>query len=69
MLPQIFELFVQVDHAATQAQGGLGIGLTLVKNLVEMHGGTVEAHSAGLGGGSEFVVRLPLMPQDGAAAS
>jgi PAS domain S-box-containing protein len=60
MLPHIFELFVQVDHAATRAQGGLGIGLTLVKNLVEMHHGTVEAHSGGLGKGSEFVVRLPL---------
>ncbi len=63
MLPHIFELFVQVDHAATRSQGGLGIGLTLVKNLVEMHHGTVEAHSEGLGAGCEFVVRLPLMPQ------
>ena len=60
MLPRIFELFVQVDHASTKAQGGLGIGLTLVKNLVEMHNGTVEARSDGLGKGSEFVVRLPL---------
>ncbi len=60
MLPKIFELFVQVDHAATRSQGGLGIGLTLVKNLVEMHNGTVEARSEGLGKGSEFVVRLPL---------
>ena len=64
MLPHIFELFVQVDHAATRSQGGLGIGLTLVKNLVEMHHGTVEAHSDGLGQGSEFVIRLPLMPQE-----
>jgi len=63
MLPHIFELFVQVDHAATRSQGGLGIGLTLVKNLVEMHYGTVEAHSDGLGEGCEFVVRLPLVPQ------
>lgn len=60
MQPRIFELFVQVDHAALRSQGGLGIGLTLVKNLIEMHGGTVEAHSAGLGRGSEFVIRLPL---------
>ena len=60
MLPHVFDLFVQVDHAASRSQGGLGIGLTLVKNLVEMHGGTVEAHSGGLGRGSEFVVRLPL---------
>jgi CheY-like chemotaxis protein len=60
MLPRVFELFVQADHSSTKAQGGLGIGLTLVKNLVEMHHGTVEAHSAGLGQGSEFVVRVPL---------
>ncbi len=61
MLPRIFELFVQVDQATTRSQGGLGIGLTLVKNLVEMHNGTVEAHSEGVGKGSEFVVRLPLV--------
>jgi CheY-like chemotaxis protein len=60
MLPRVFDLFVQVDHATTRAQGGLGIGLTLVKNLVELHGGAVEAHSDGLGLGSEFVVYLPL---------
>ena len=60
MLPRIFELFVQVDHASTKAQGGLGIGLTLVKNLVEMHNGVVQARSDGLGRGSEFVVRLPI---------
>ncbi len=63
MLPHIFELFVQVDHAATRSQGGLGIGLTLVKNLIEMHNGTVEAHSEGLGKGSEFIVRLPISAQ------
>lgn len=63
MLARIFELFVQVDHAATRSQGGLGIGLTLVKNLVEMHNGTVEARSGGLGKGSEFIVRLPLSAQ------
>ncbi|MBA3886731.1 MAG: PAS domain S-box protein [Acidobacteria bacterium] len=63
MLPRIFELFVQVDHASTKAQGGLGIGLTLVKNLVETHNGTVEARSEGLGLGSEFVVRLPTSAQ------
>jgi PAS domain S-box-containing protein len=61
MLPRIFELFVQVDHISTKAQGGLGIGLTLVKNLVEMHNGIVQARSEGLGKGSEFVVRLPLV--------
>jgi PAS domain S-box-containing protein len=64
VLPRIFDLFVQVDHAAARSQGGLGIGLTLVKNLCEMHGGSVEARSAGLGRGSEFVVRLPLVAQD-----
>jgi signal transduction histidine kinase len=63
MLPQIFELFVQVDQAATRSQGGLGIGLTLVKNLVEMHQGTVTANSPGLGQGSEFLIRLPLSTQ------
>jgi signal transduction histidine kinase len=60
MLSHIFELFVQVDQTATRSQGGLGIGLTLVKNLVEMHKGDVTANSQGLGKGSEFVVRLPL---------
>jgi CheY-like chemotaxis protein len=65
MLPRIFDLFVQVDHTSTRSQGGLGIGLTLVKNLVEMHHGTVEVHSPGLGKGSEFVVRLPLLPRMG----
>jgi PAS domain S-box-containing protein len=59
MLQRIFDLFVQVDHTASRSQGGLGIGLTLVKNLVEMHNGTVEARSEGLGKGSEFIVRLP----------
>ncbi len=60
MLPKIFELFTQVDRSLERSQGGLGIGLTLVKRLVEMHGGTVEARSEGHGMGSEFVVRLPL---------
>ena len=60
MLERIFELFTQVDPTLARSQGGLGIGLTLVRSLVEMHGGTVEAHSAGPGHGSEFTVRLPL---------
>lgn len=60
MLHRIFDLFVQADHTSTKAQGELGIGLTLVKNLVEMHSGTVEVHSEGLGQGSEFIVRLPI---------
>ena len=59
MLAAIFEMFTQVDRSLERSQGGLGIGLTLVKRLVEMHGGTVEAHSDGPGQGSEFVVRLP----------
>jgi CheY-like chemotaxis protein/two-component sensor histidine kinase len=63
LLPHVFELFVQADHTSTKAQGGLGIGLTLARNLVQLHGGTIEAHSAGLGKGSEFVVRLPLLVQ------
>ena len=61
MLPHVFELFVQAERGSTRAQGGLGIGLTLVKHLVEMHGGSVAALSPGLGQGSEFVVRLPLV--------
>ena len=60
MLPRIFELFTQVDRDQDRSQGGLGIGLTLVRRLVEMHGGTVQAHSDGPGTGSTFTVRLPL---------
>jgi PAS domain S-box-containing protein len=60
MLPKVFDLFVQADHAANRSQGGLGIGLTLVKSLVEMHDGSVVARSDGQGRGSEFLVRLPL---------
>jgi signal transduction histidine kinase len=59
MLPRVFDLFAQSDRALRQAQGGLGIGLTLVRRLVEMHGGTVQAFSEGPGHGSEFVVWLP----------
>ena len=60
-LSSIFEMFTQIDHSLERAHGGLGIGLTLVKRLVEMHGGSVEAHSAGVGKGAEFVVRLPVI--------
>jgi CheY-like chemotaxis protein len=63
-LPHIFDLFVQADQAGKRSQGGLGIGLTLVRNLVEMHQGTIEARSDGLGKGSEFVVRLPVATQE-----
>jgi signal transduction histidine kinase len=60
MLSRVFELFTQVDHARSRTQGGLGIGLALVRELVELHGGRVTAHSPGIARGSEFVVRLPL---------
>ncbi len=59
-LPGLFSLFSQVEDALDRSEGGLGIGLALVKGLVEMHGGEVHGQSAGLGKGSEFVVRLPL---------
>jgi signal transduction histidine kinase len=61
VLPTVFNLFTQVDRHLHRSQGGLGIGLTLVKRLVEMHGGDVEARSEGAGRGSEFIVRLPLV--------
>jgi len=59
-LPRVFDLFVQGNMSLERAQGGLGIGLTLVRGLVELHGGTIEATSDGAGLGSEFIVRLPL---------
>jgi PAS domain S-box-containing protein len=63
VLPHIFELFAQADRSLDRAQGGLGIGLTIVKSLVELHGGRVEAHSDGPGQGSEFIVRLPVFAE------
>ena len=62
MLPLVFEPFAQADTTLDRQQGGLGLGLALVKGLVEMHEGTVSAASPGLGEGAEFVVRLPLQP-------
>ncbi|HZV06522.1 MAG TPA: PAS domain S-box protein [Gemmataceae bacterium] len=61
LLPRVFDLFWQVDRSLEKSQGGLGVGLTIVKRLIEMHGGKVEAHSEGEGMGSEFVVHLPLV--------
>jgi len=69
MLSQVFDLFVQGHRDSKRPSGGLGIGLTLVKNLVEMHGGTVTAHSAGLGKGCEVIVRLPAAMNAGATRS
>ena len=60
MQPRIFELFTQVPGSADRSGGGLGIGLSLVKNFVELHGGSVQVRSDGPGRGSEFAVRLPL---------
>jgi PAS domain S-box-containing protein len=69
MLPHIFEMFTQVDRSRGQSQGGLGIGLTLAQSLARMHGGRVEARSDGLGKGSEFLVRLPILEVGAAGPS
>lgn len=68
ILPRVFELFIQADNSLARSQGGLGIGLTLVRQLVETHGGTVKAMSAGVGKGSTFTVRLPALPIESIAA-
>lgn len=60
-LPRIFDLFVQKGQALDRSHGGLGIGLTVVRTLIERHGGSVAAASEGLGKGSEFTIRLPLI--------
>lgn len=67
-LPQIFQMFSQLDRSLHQAQGGLGIGLSLVKRLTEMHGGEIEAQSDGAGKGAEFIVRLPMLKENAPAA-
>jgi signal transduction histidine kinase len=61
MLPRVFDLFVQSDLFLARSEGGLGVGLTLARTLVELHGGSINAHSQGSGRGSEFVVRLPVV--------
>jgi CheY-like chemotaxis protein len=73
MLPRIFEMFVQVKSVLDKSEGGLGIGLALTRGLTELHGGSLEAQSAGLGSGSTFTLKLPLSqtatarPSDGAS--
>jgi PAS domain S-box-containing protein len=68
LVPRVFDLFTQGERTLDRSQGGLGLGLTLVKRLVEMHGGRVEARSNGPGKGSEFVVRLPALSPEGTMA-
>ncbi len=68
MLPRVFDLFTQSNRSRDRDQGGLGVGLALVRSLVEMHGGQVEAYSDGASQGSEFVIRLPLVAAPGDAA-
>ena len=69
MLSRVFDLFTQIESGACGRAGGLGIGLTLVRQLVKLHGGTVHVTSDGSGRGSEFVVRLPSLPARPNAAS
>jgi len=64
VLPKVFDLFTQAERSLARSEGGLGIGLTMVKSLVEMHGGSAVARSEGLGKGSEFIVRLPLVKSE-----
>jgi nitrogen-specific signal transduction histidine kinase/CheY-like chemotaxis protein len=64
ILPTVFDLFTQASRSLDRSQGGLGIGLTLVRRLIDLHGGSVEARSGGAGTGSEFVVRLPVASPD-----
>jgi CheY-like chemotaxis protein len=69
LVERVFDLFTQAERTPDRSQGGLGLGLALVKSLVELHGGTVQASSAGLGKGSSFTVRLPRYAQDVALAA
>lgn len=69
MLPRVFDLFLQAESSPDRSQGGLGVGLTLVRQLVELHGGTVEARSEGLGRGTEMMVRLAALPEPALASA
>lgn len=69
LLPRLFQMFTQAEPALTRAQGGLGIGLAVTKKLVELHGGTVVARSAGQGCGTEFIVRLPVLTEQAQIAA
>lgn len=60
LLPDLFEPFVQLDSSIGRTHGGLGLGLAIVKRMVELHGGSVTAHSEGLGHGTQFTIRLPI---------
>lgn len=62
MIPRVFDMFVQADRTLDRSQGGLGIGLTLAQRIVQMHGGSIHAKSAGIGNGSEFSIRMPVVP-------
>ncbi|HEY0478377.1 MAG TPA: GAF domain-containing protein [Kofleriaceae bacterium] len=64
MLPRVFDMFTQVGRSIDRSQGGLGIGLTLVRRIIEMHGGSADAESPGVGRGSTFIIRLPLAVRD-----
>ncbi|HYB96814.1 MAG TPA: PAS domain S-box protein [Vicinamibacterales bacterium] len=69
VLPHVFDLFVQADGGTSRSHGGLGIGLALARTLIELHGGTIEAHSDGTGRGSTFFIRMPLTPAPAPSAS